>query len=127
MGRGLGDRGSGSGTEGRGLGDLRDKVLGGRFRDSLDALTIPKHSTTFVPQFPRFFNEKGGHVQTGKLDTSELAPSVPHEGAERESEDARVLRSFHFQSCLRVCWEGLCSVCVEGDWEGVSEVRNTDG
>lgn len=53
-------------AEARGLGDPRDKVLGEKSRGSLNSLTSPKHSTPFVPQFPRFVSEKGGHCQTGK-------------------------------------------------------------
>lgn len=110
-GRGLGDRGSGSGPE----------VSQG----SLGPLTSPRHSTIFVPQFPRFVSEKGGHSQTGKPDTNELSTRVQKESLRMQGLALCFILFcfFSFPVSLLVCWD--CALCAEGDREGDSEAKNT--
>lgn len=112
---GLGDRGSGSGTKARGLPG-RDEVLGRNSEGSLDSLTSPKHSTIFVPQFPRFVNEKGGHSQTEKLDTNEL-PTRVQKGSLR-MQGFCVLFWFSFSVFQSVFWFAGAVFCVCGGGSG---------
>lgn len=84
---------------------------------SLGSLTSPRHSTIFVPQFPRFVSEKGGHSQTGKLDTNELSTTVQKESLRMQGFCVFYFVLF-FSVFQSVFWFAETVLCVCGGGSG---------
>lgn len=91
-------------------------MLEGKSGGFLDSLTSPKHSSIFVPQFPRFVNEKGGHYQTGKLDTSEVTTEVQKGSLRMQGFCVLFCFVFSYPVSLLVCWD--CALRV---WRGIGK------
>lgn len=92
-------------------------MLEGKSGGFLDSLTSPKHSSIFVPQFPRFVNEKGGHYQTGKLDTSEVTTEV-QKGSLRMQGFCVLFCFVLFSVIQSVFWFAGTVLCVCGGGSG---------